>query len=158
MGGNDELVFDGQSLVLGGKGGVLAMGAAFRQEVKVVDLHGKEEKPVWAGEEEQVFRALVLGTKDYLQKCGFREVVLGLSGGIDSALTAVIAAEAVGSDQVLGVPVVVLSNNDGCIISRSEEAKALGIPMGAPLHEQKEVIRKHGVRVFSSNYTLYVVS
>ena len=50
-------------------------------------------------------------------------------------------------------PVVVLSNNDGCIISRSEEAKALGIPMGAPLHEQQEVIRKHGVRVFSSNYT-----
>jgi DNA polymerase V len=54
-----------------------------------------------------------------------------------------------------GAPVVVLSNNDGCIISRSEEAKALGIPMGAPLHEQQEVIRKHGVRVFSSNYTLY---
>ena len=52
-------------------------------------------------------------------------------------------------------PVVVLSNNDGCIISRSEEAKALGIPMGAPLHEQQEVIRKHDVRVFSSNYTLY---
>ena len=54
-----------------------------------------------------------------------------------------------------GVPVVVLSNNDGCIISRSEEAKALGIPMGAPLHEQQKVIRKHGVRIFSSNYTLY---
>jgi DNA polymerase V len=52
-------------------------------------------------------------------------------------------------------PVVVLSNNDGCIISRSEEAKALGIPMGAPLHEQHEVIRRHGVQVFSSNYTLY---
>jgi DNA polymerase V len=52
-------------------------------------------------------------------------------------------------------PVVVLSNNDGCIISRSDEAKALGIPMGAPLHEQQGVIRKHGVQVFSSNYTLY---
>ena len=52
-------------------------------------------------------------------------------------------------------PVVVLSNNDGCIISRSEEAKALGIPMGAPLHEQQEVIRRHAVQVFSSNYTLY---
>jgi len=54
-----------------------------------------------------------------------------------------------------GVPIVVLSNNDGCIISRSEEAKALGIPMGAPLHDQQEVIRRHGVHVFSSNYTLY---
>jgi len=54
-----------------------------------------------------------------------------------------------------GKPVVVLSNNDGCIISRSEEAKALGIPMGAPLHEQQDVIRKHDIQVFSSNYTLY---
>ena len=54
-----------------------------------------------------------------------------------------------------GKPIVVLSNNDGCIISRSDEAKALGIPMGAPLHEQQDVIRKHGVHVFSSNYTLY---
>ncbi len=56
---------------------------------------------------------------------------------------------------LMGKPVVVLSNNDGCIISRSEEAKAIGIPMGAPLHEQQEVISKHGVQVFSSNYTLY---
>ena len=65
------------------------------------------------------------------------------------------SCERVFDPSLIGVPVVVLSNNDGCIISRSEEAKALGIPMGAPLHEQKEVIRKHGVRVFSSNYTLY---
>lgn len=53
------------------------------------------------------------------------------------------------------IPVVVLSNNDGCIISRSEEAKQIGIPMGAPLHEQQTCIKDHGVRVFSSNYTLY---
>ncbi|NCW26825.1 MAG: Y-family DNA polymerase [Verrucomicrobia bacterium] len=65
------------------------------------------------------------------------------------------SCERVFDPSLIGVPVVVLSNNDGCIISRSEEAKALGIPMGAPWHEQKEVIRKHGVRVFSSNYTLY---
>lgn len=65
------------------------------------------------------------------------------------------SCERVFNPALLGKPIVVLSNNDGCIISRSEEAKALGIPMGAPLHEQQEVIRKHGVRVFSSNYTLY---
>jgi len=65
------------------------------------------------------------------------------------------SCERVFDPSLIGVPVVVLSNNDGCIISRSEEAKALGIPMGAPLHEQQQVIRKHGVRVFSSNYTLY---
>ncbi len=65
------------------------------------------------------------------------------------------SCERVFNPALVGKPVVVLSNNDGCIISRSEEAKALGIPMGAPLHEQEAVIRKHGVRVFSSNYTLY---
>ena len=65
------------------------------------------------------------------------------------------SCERVFDPSLVGVPIVVLSNNDGCIISRSEEAKALGIPMGAPLHQQQEVIRKHGVRVFSSNYTLY---
>jgi len=65
------------------------------------------------------------------------------------------SCERVFDPSLMGKPVVVLSNNDGCIISRSEEAKALGIPMGAPLHQQQEVIRKHGVRVFSSNYTLY---
>lgn len=127
VGGNDELVFDGQSLVLGTQGGVLAMGSAFREEVKVVDLQGKEEKPVWAGEEEQVFRALVLGTKDYLQKCGFREVVLGLSGGIDSALTAVIASEALGSDKVLGVAMPSRFSSPGSVADAEALAKNLGI-------------------------------
>ena len=65
------------------------------------------------------------------------------------------SCERVFDPSLVGVPVVVLSNNDGCIISRSQEAKDLGIPMGAPLHQQQEIIRKHGVRVFSSNYTLY---
>jgi DNA polymerase V len=65
------------------------------------------------------------------------------------------SCERVFNPALMGKPVVVLSNNDGCIISRSEEAKVVGIPMGAPLHEQQEVIRKHNVQVFSSNYTLY---
>ena len=65
------------------------------------------------------------------------------------------SCERVFNPALMGKPIVVLSNNDGCIVSRSDEAKALGIPMGAPLHEQQAVIRKHGVNVFSSNYTLY---
>jgi len=65
------------------------------------------------------------------------------------------SCERIFAPSLSGKPVVVLSNNDGCIISRSEEAKALGIPMGAPRHEQEGVIQKHGVKVFSSNYTLY---
>lgn len=65
------------------------------------------------------------------------------------------SCERVFNPALQGKPIVVLSNNDGCIISRSDEAKTLGIPMGAPLHEQQEVIRRHDVQVFSSNYTLY---
>ena len=127
VGGNDELVFDGQSLGVGVKGGLLARGAAFMEDVKVVDIGGKEEKPVWAEDEEQVFQALVLGTRDYLQKCGFQEVVLGLSGGIDSALVAVVAAEALGKDKVLGVAMPSRFSSAGSLADAEALAKRLGI-------------------------------
>lgn len=127
VGGNDELVFDGQSMAVNRKGGLLAVGLAFTEDVKVVDLEGKSEKPTWKGEEEQVFRALVLGTKDYLHKCGFREVVLGLSGGIDSALTAVIAAEALGPDKVLGVALPSQFSSEGSVADAEALAKNLGV-------------------------------
>ena len=127
VGGNDELVFDGESMVVGSKGGFLGLGRAFAEEVKVVDLQGKETKPVWPGEEEQVFRALVLGARDYLEKCGFREVVLGLSGGIDSALTAVIAVEALGRDKVLGVAMPSRFSSPGSVADAEALAKNLGI-------------------------------
>ena len=127
VGGNDELVFDGQSLGVGVRGGLLARGVAFMEDVKVVDIGGKEEKPVWAGDEEQVFQALVLGTRDYLQKCGFQEVVLGLSGGIDSALVAVVAAEALGKDKVLGVAMPSRFSSAGSLADAEALAKRLGI-------------------------------
>ena len=127
VGGNDELVFDGQSLGVGVKGGLLARGVAFMEDVKVVDIGGKEEKPVWAGDEEQVFQALVLGTRDYLQKCGFQEVVLGLSGGIDSALVAVVAAEALGKDKVLGVAMPSRFSSAGSLADAAALAMRLGI-------------------------------
>jgi len=127
VGGNDELVFDGQSLGVGVKGGLFVRGAAFTEDVKVVDIGRKEEKPVWARDEELVFQALVLGTRDYLQKCGFREVVLGLSGGIDSALTAVIATEALGKDKVLGVAMPSRFSSAGSVADAEALAKRLGI-------------------------------
>ena len=127
VGGNDELVFDGRSLGVGVKGGLLAQGAAFMEDVKVVDIGGKEQKPIWAGDEEQVFQALVLGTRDYLQKCGFQEVVLGLSGGIDSALVAVVAAEALGKDKVLGVAMPSRFSSAGSLADAEALAKRLGI-------------------------------
>ena len=127
VGGNDELVFDGQSLAVGKKGGVLAQGAAFGEQSWVVDLESRERKAEWMPPEEQLFRALVLGTRDYLQKCGFGEVVLGLSGGIDSALTAVIAAEAVGPDKVLGVAMPSRFSSEGSVKDAEALAKRLKI-------------------------------
>ena len=127
VGGDDELVFDGRSLGVGVKGGLLVQGAAFMEDVKVVDIGGKEQKPIWAGDEEQVFQALVLGTRDYLQKCGFQEVVLGLSGGIDSALVAVVAAEALGKDKVLGVAMPSRFSSAGSLADAEALAKRLGI-------------------------------
>ena len=66
-----------------------------------------------------------------------------------------VSCERVFNPSLNGRPVVVLSNNDGCVIARSNEAKALGIPMGAPAYQIKELVEKHGIAVFSSNYTLY---
>jgi NAD+ synthase (glutamine-hydrolysing) len=104
-GGNDDLIFDGRSVVLDPTGAVIARAAAFAEETLIVDLDGGGGPiaPEPETSEEEMFRALVLGTADYVRKCGFGEVLLGLSGGIDSALTAVIAAEALGRERVLGV-------------------------------------------------------
>src|SRR6185503_4300099 len=104
VGGYDELLFDGRSTLFGPDGGVLARAAAFTEDLVVCDL--ERGGPVAAdleSDEEAAYRALVMGTRDYARKCGFRRAVLGLSGGIDSALTAVIAADAFGPEQVLGV-------------------------------------------------------
>ncbi len=105
VGGNDELVFDGRSLAFGADGATIARAAAFEEDAVQVDLatgRGEMRAEV-SGETESVYRALVLGTRDYLRKCGFSGAVIGLSGGIDSALTACIAVEALGKANVLGV-------------------------------------------------------
>jgi NAD+ synthase (glutamine-hydrolysing) len=105
VGGNDSLVFDGSSLVLNREGQVIAQGRSFEEDLIYFDsatLSGEmhEQMP---GEEASVYSALVLGTRDYMHKCGFHKAIVGLSGGIDSALTAVIAADAVGPENVIGV-------------------------------------------------------
>jgi NAD+ synthase (glutamine-hydrolysing) len=104
VGGNDDLIFDGNSIALGRSGGVLAQGTSFAEDLVVVDPDADEDRGYHEPEEiERIFQALVLGTRDYARKCGFRSAVLGLSGGIDSAVTACIAAEALGSENVVGV-------------------------------------------------------
>jgi NAD+ synthase (glutamine-hydrolysing) len=105
VGGNDSLVFDGSSLVIAPDGQVIAQGKSFEEDLiyfdsqtLIGDLH-----PQVAGEEASAYEALVLGTRDYVHKCGFQKAIIGLSGGIDSALTASIAADALGPESVIGV-------------------------------------------------------
>ncbi|MBU1228415.1 MAG: NAD+ synthase [Proteobacteria bacterium] len=106
VGGNDELVFDGRSAVHGPDGSVAARAAGFAEDVLVADLFGSvpgrlEQDGLDPSAE--IWRALVLGTRDYLRKCGFTKALLGLSGGIDSAVVAAVAVEAIGAQNVLGV-------------------------------------------------------
>ncbi len=104
IGGNDDLIFDGNSLALGKDGNLIAQGRSFLEELLLVDPDSAEDRVYREGDRlENLFRALALGIQDYARKCGFKSAVLGLSGGIDSAVTACIAAEALGADNVLGV-------------------------------------------------------
>jgi NAD+ synthetase len=102
VGGNDELVFDGQSFVANAKGEIIAAGKAFREDFFVVDL-GDPPKPVKIHElkdNEEIYEALMLGLKDYMHKCGFKKAVIGLSGGIDSSVVVAIACDAIGPKNV----------------------------------------------------------
>ncbi len=128
IGGNDSLVFDGSSLVLNAEGNVIAQGRSFEEDLIYFDsktLTGDVHEQI-AGEEPGVYAALVLGTRDYMHKCGFRKAIIGLSGGIDSALTAVIAADAVGPENVIGVGMPGPYSSAGSI----EDARALAGNLG----------------------------
>lgn len=129
VGGNDSLVFDGSSLVLNSAGNVIAQGKSFEEDLVYFDsdqLTG-EMHPQIEGEEASVYAALVLGTRDYVRKCGFRQVIIGLSGGIDSALTATIAADAVGPENVIGVGMPGPYSSEGSIADAGLLAENLGI-------------------------------
>ncbi len=105
VGGNDDLVFDGRSCAFNATGKLIAKGRGFEEDLMIVDLDAMRGtiEPGESGAESEIWKALVLGTRDYARKCGFQSVLLGLSGGIDSALTAAIAVEAIGARNVLGV-------------------------------------------------------
>ncbi|HTY12646.1 MAG TPA: NAD+ synthase, partial [Candidatus Omnitrophota bacterium] len=103
VGGQDELVFDGGSMVFDPKGKLIASAGQYQEELLVFDLDKGGKVDRWMGLEEEIYKALMLGTKDYIEKNGFREVVVGLSGGIDSTLTLAIAVDALGKDRVHAV-------------------------------------------------------
>lgn len=134
VGGNDDLVFDGRSCAFDAQGMLIARGKGFEEDVVVVDLAEADlEKP--SGQiaeddfaaEAEIWRALILGTRDYVRKCGFKSVLLGLSGGIDSALTAAVAVEALGPENVLGVLMPSPYSSKGSIEDSAALAKNLGI-------------------------------
>jgi len=129
VGGNDQLVFDGNSAVFDETGEVIARLKPFADDLAVVDLQNLTA-PSSIGDRssaEDLHDAMVLGLRDYVQKCGFKSCVLGLSGGIDSALTAVLAAEALGPENVLGVSLPSQYSSQGSKDDARDLAQNLGI-------------------------------
>jgi NAD+ synthase (glutamine-hydrolysing) len=136
VGGNDDILFDGNSLAFGRKGNLLAQGRCFSEDLFLVDPDSETDHAYHhPGDMEILHQALVMGVRDYARKCGFKSAVLGLSGGIDSAVTACIAVEALGKENVTGVfmPSVYSaqeSHNDALALARN-----LGIPFHIiPIH------------------------
>lgn len=128
VGGNDDLIFDGSSAIFGPDGALWARAASFRQEALVAELApGQPIAPLHDTDQAAVLDALTMGTRDYVRKCGFKSVVLGLSGGIDSALVACVAARALGPEQVLGVAMPTRYSSEGSVRDAQALVDALGI-------------------------------
>ncbi|MFQ5429340.1 MAG: NAD+ synthase [Phycisphaerae bacterium] len=131
VGGNDELLFDGASCALDAHGTVIARARAFEEDLLLVrfdEPRGARVEP-YPDRVESVYRALVMGTRDYVAKCGFKEVVLGLSGGIDSAVTAAIATDALGKDRVHGIAMPSRYSSDHSVTDARALAANLGIDL-----------------------------
>jgi len=142
VGANDELIFDGNSVALNRAGELLAQGKAFAEDVFVVDVDNpssssnsssssnlvtKSAEDEGRGRMQSLFAALSLGIRDYVCKCGFKSVVIGLSGGIDSAITAVLAVDALGADKVMGISMPARYSSEGSLSDAAALAKNLGI-------------------------------
>lgn len=129
VGGNDDLIFDGASMVMDANGTVIARAKAFEEDLLIVDLSDStgnrmEPQPDFL---DGIRKALVLGTRDYVTKCGFQEVVLGLSGGIDSAVTAALAVEALGPGCVHGVAMPSRFSSPHSLEDARSLARTLGV-------------------------------
>ena len=129
VGGNDQLVFDGSSFAMDSAGEVIAAARSFEEDLVIADTDAGtgDRHDDYSDECEAIYQALVLGTRDYIRKCGFSRVLIGLSGGIDSSLTAAIAVEAVGNQNVTGVGMPGPYSSEGSITDAREMAAKLGI-------------------------------
>jgi NAD+ synthase (glutamine-hydrolysing) len=128
VGGNDELLFDGSSIVFDENGQTIFCAPAFEEHGALVHLQGFPCDSIAAVEkDEEIARALILGLRDYIRKCGFTDVVVGLSGGIDSAVTAAIAVEALGAQHVTGIGMPSQFSSQHSVDDARALAKNLGI-------------------------------
>ncbi len=128
VGGHDDLIFDGRSMVIGSDATVIAQAAAFEEETMVTDLEQNHSTIADISEEEEAWHAMVMGVRDYARKTGFKKALLGLSGGIDSALTAAIAVDALGAENVTGVLMPSPYSSQHSLDDAYELAKLLGMP------------------------------
>lgn len=130
VGGNDELIFDGRSMCVNASGELIEILPSFKEHIETIDTNASKIKRYVPQERiESVYHALVLGTKDYMRKCGFSKAVLGLSGGIDSAVTCCIAKEAIGSQNVIAVSMPGPYSSKGSIEDAKKIAHNLGIKL-----------------------------
>ena len=128
VGGNDELVFDGGSQYYNGHGVLGASGAMFAEDLLLVDTETIVPKSSdTSGDDEKIHKALSLGVRDYLHKCGFASAVIGLSGGVDSAVTAAVAVDALDAENVRGVAMPSQYSSQGSLEDAEHLANALGI-------------------------------
>ncbi len=153
VGGNDELVFDGRSLCVLPDGTLAEYMPAFEESVRIVDLDAPGESRGFQRDDPiaSVRRALVLGLRDYVRKCGFDSVLVGLSGGIDSAVVCAIAVEALGADSVRGVTMPSPYSSDGSVADSERLAANLGIrldtiPIGGTLSSYMDMLGEHVTR------------
>ena len=150
VGGNDQLIFDGNSIAVNASGDSIAQLAGFRKDEKIVDtdsidaIEFREAKTP-----EQLFAALSLGLGDYCRKCNFHSAVLGLSGGVDSAVTAVIAVDALGAENVTGVSMPSPYSSRGSIDDARGLARSLGIKfLEIPITEAFRIFKGQFKEVF----------
>jgi NAD+ synthase (glutamine-hydrolysing) len=150
MGGNDQLVFDGNSFAVNSAGNVIAQLAAFREDERVVDTDSTSTIEFQEGKTpEGIFAALSLGLRDYCRKCNFHSAVVGLSGGVDSAVTAVIATDALGAENVTGVSMPSPYSSRGSIEDARALARNLGIKfLEIPITEAFEVFKAQFNEIF----------
>jgi NAD+ synthase (glutamine-hydrolysing) len=153
VGGNDDLIFDGSSCVLDEHGLLIAHCKSFVEDFCIVDFDRRDDAAinVFPDPIESIRRALILGTRDYIRKCGFTDVVLGLSGGIDSAVTAALAAEALGADRVHGVAMPSRFSSRHSLEDAHALAENLGIEiLTVPINDAHEAMERSMTPVFKN--------